>query len=919
MSLIIDKYIKYQQEVEKNYGKNSVVLLMVGSFYEIYGIDIDCYIGKVEEVCKILNIQKTRRNKNLMCGFPCFALNKHLSKLLCNNFTISIYDQISVPHQKEKDHKLVNIFSPSTYIDEEIVENNTLTCIYLEDYISPSTRQNKLSAFISSIDLSTGKSNLYELYETDQYNIYKLIYCINPCEIILSSNKENSKEYYKKYLDLNELEQKIVHYRTLKIKDTTFVNTFLEKIFGKNELLSPIENIGLECYGDLLQSYIKLLEFAYEHDPYIIKRIGKPQLDKTKNSLFLNNDALHQLNLIFINHQQMSNIRPKFASIFDVINHTSTKMGERLLKERLLNPITDVNELEKRYNKIENMIPKYQEYKVLLKNILDIEKKYRKWVLGKLNPFEFANLSETFKNIIEILKIAKKDFNNIDENLIIKMQDFYDDYCKTFNIEKMKEYSLNNIRTSFFNEGVNRKIDNNIARIYNINILFKTIADCLSGFIEKDKTNLVRVQNTEKEGYYLTTTKKRWKEMDKDNMIMINYENKMISISLDEIKEKTLSNSVKLSGGVIDKYSNLLLKLNDYMQKLVKEKYLEKLQEYDEQYGEYFNQIVSIISEIDVIVSSASVSLKYNYSKPIIKGSKSFVNFKNLRHPLIERIQDDKEYITNDVKLNEEKRGILLYGLNSSGKSSLLRAIGTNIVLAQMGMFVSTSEFNYYPFTQLLTKISTIDNMYKGQSTFIVEMQELKNILEKSNERSMILCDELTSGTETDSATGLVSSALLHLINKKALFLFTTHLHSIIEFEEISQNNILDICHFDIEVNGDNIIYKRKLEKGSGKSLYGIEIAAALGLDKNFIKDAYKFRSKFQGTENELLTDKRSRYNVKIIMDMCRVCGNTNNLHTHHIKPQKLSNKNGFINHFHKNNKHNLTVLCESCHQKFHN
>ena len=169
--------------------------------------------------------------------------------------------------------------------------------------------------------------------------------------------------------------------------------------------------------------------------------------------------------------------------------------------------------------------------------------------------------------------------------------------------------------------------------------------------------------------------------------------------------------------------------------------------------------------------------------------------------------------------------------------------------MAQCGMYVSCKDMKYYPFKNVMTKISSNDNLFKGQSTFIVEMLELKEILLKSDEYSMILCDELTAGTETNSATGIVASSIMCLIKKQTNFMFTTHLHGLMEFEEIINQKQLDIFHFKIKIDYDNVEYERKLIKGSGNSRYGIEIANAMGLDKSFIKQAYKFRNIFENKD----------------------------------------------------------------------
>ena len=280
---------------------------------------------------------------------------------------------------------------------------------------------------------------------------------------------------------------------------------------------------------------------------------------------------------------------------------------------------------------------------------------------------------------------------------------------------------------------------------------------------------------------------------------------------------------------------------------------------------------------------------------------------RKIRHPLIERIHPDSEYITNDIDVDS----MLLYGVNAGGKSSLLRSIGTNVILAQMGSFVACEKLEYRPFDHILTKIASTDDLYKGQSTFVYEMLELKKILTIANERSLVLCDELTAGTETFSAEGLVASALYMLLEKKIKFVFTTHLHGLIKYKDLIKQ--LQIFHFKIDIKPDNIKYRYKLEKGSGDNIYGIEIAKALGLPSQFIKRALAFRM-----DMRLLKNKRSRYNKHVIIDQCEKCGSKENLHTHHINEQSKADSNGMIGHFHKNISHNLQTLCKDCHIDHH-
>ena len=487
MGSILKDYKEYQLKIEEKYGDNSIVFLMVGSFYEIYGVNTESLkFGKVKEVSKILNILMTRKDKSkkhsinnpYLCGFPVHSLGKHLHKLLNSNFTIGIYDQFDIENSKKKTRKLVNIYSPSTYIDSEIRENNELMAVYIESYKCPIQKRMINSCHISSIDLSTGKNTLFTTTDTQDNPhktinyVQRIIHTINPCEILIDIPQGLKINFAPIF------ENKLAHYKNINKKffNLEYQNNFIKKIFGGNKFSSPIEFIGLEKYNELCACYLYLLQFAYEHDSRIIKKIQKPRFLSSSKDVIINNDALIQLNL--------TNNR---KSLLSVIDFTHTKMGKRLLKSRLLSPTFNEKILNNRYDSIENLIKdnNYIKYQNCLKYIGDIEKKYRKLVLRRLHPYEFARLSESFENIIKLLELD----NNI---MLIEFKKFYKDYSNTFNINVMEKYNLQTIKTTFFKSNINDRIDNINDKIKKIDHTLRNIAKQLSKNIDNNYEKLIR-------------------------------------------------------------------------------------------------------------------------------------------------------------------------------------------------------------------------------------------------------------------------------------------------------------------------------------------------------------------------------------------------------------------------------------------
>jgi DNA mismatch repair protein MutS len=481
-------------------------------------------------------------------------------------------------------------------------------------------------------------------------------------------------------------------------------------------------------------------------------------------------------------------------------------------------------------------------------------------------------------------------------------------------MREIGKYGLSNITNSFFKKGTFIEIDNKQIEIDNINKYFEKECLYLSNLIE-DKSDFVKLENNDREGYFFYTTKKR-------SEILISKFNKDNKAKY-EIKKYNGSN-IKIVSEELINYSNKLIILQNEIKILTKEQYLKTLNYFFNKYNNILNQITKFIAIIDINKCACLCSLKYKYFKPIIQNSnnnKSFFKAVEIRHPIIEVINEEINYVHNDLELYHSKcNGILLYGVNGSGKSSLSKAIGCNILLAQIGFYVPTKEFIYYPYKKIFTRINGEDNIFKGMSSFAVEMDELRSILKYSDDRSIVLGDEICKGTEETSALSIVSASIIRFCQKDVNFIFATHFHKLYELECIK--NILNIKFMHLTISYDTeketIIYGRKLEEGPGDNLYGIEIANYIINDELFIKDAKMIRNNILNENNEILNNKVSNYNNKLFVDKCAICGSTTfigQLDTHHIIEQNNFEKEDF----NKNKLSNLVILCKKHHDEVHN
>jgi DNA mismatch repair protein MutS len=263
--------------------------------------------------------------------------------------------------------------------------------------------------------------------------------------------------------------------------------------------------------------------------------------------------------------------------------------------------------------------------------------------------------------------------------------------------------------------------------------------------------------------------------------------------------------------------------------------------------------------------------------------------------------------------------GILLYGVNAAGKSSLGKAIGLTVLMAQCGIPVPASEMKLIPYTGLFTRILGNDNLWAGMSSFVVEMTEFRSILRSAGKRTLVIGDELCAGTETASATSIVAAGVQTLASRGCHFFFATHLHELAEIPTIANNMAVRPYHLTVRpdtARGGALIYDRTLRPGCGSPMYGLEVCRGLDMDREFLALAVDIRRGMFGDDGR---PRLSRYNAGVVVSACAVCGGRDGLETHHIKPQAAANADGFVaTGVHKNTGGNLAVLCGVCHDKHH-
>lgn len=948
---IFQEYLDAHEKYVKKYGKKTVVLMQVGDFYEMYSTDERG--PNLEKIGILLRLKKTQKNKNkphineknpYVCGFNMIALKKFADKLVFEyEYTVVIMEQTgSVNKNTDRiDRQVTRILSVGTYVDESIPDSNNIVCIFVSEEEQFSGEI--LQCFgMTSIDVGVGNCNYSDAYSNSQDKKYAIDECFrfirtfNPKEIILCHNDDNVN--LKNIVKNLNIDEKSIFIKKIKkeYQDYVYQDAFFNKIYP-----GAINNdsAGMEKNPLSIISFIMLSHFIENHSINIINSLNRPKLWDNKKYLVLCNDAAKQLN-IFKNNEGT-----RKHCLFNIVNNTTTSIGRRFLMWSLNNPLTDYSSIKKRIEITGELVDNnlYMDIEDKLRNIYDIERILRKMRINKLSLYELDNLIGSCVNAFECVKLLKnnKRLRKIippkkDIKLLVEFINFCFD---TFIVDDLRTFewtytNISEISTSFFTDKFDKNISDKNKELVFLQKYAVDVVDKLSQYIKNTYANTrngkIQLKSHKRDGYYLLMTKERCKEFRKNikdikeiqisegNILQtedLKYDDRMSSGT--KIYFKDLSNN---SINIEKTYYDLI--------KMLRTKYTEVINNILNKYEQTIRIFSDFISELDFYKSNAKTAIKNNYFSPIIKKSESsFIDCEQLRHPIVEKINTKKEYVPHNVKICEE--GWLLFGLNSSGKSTLMKAIGISIIMAQCGMYVPSSKFVFSPYTKLFARISGNDDFYRGLSSFALEMTELKTIIQRNDKHSMIIGDEICRGTENLSANSIVASAIMKLSESNASFIFATHLHKVPQLPHIQKLKNINCYHLSVSYDSetDSLIFDRKIKKGRGEGIYGITVAKYIIDDSNFIEQATEIKNYLMDNKHDqILSNKRSKYNSKLIIDSCKICGKTPGkdeipLDTHHINHQEDC-ENGTVKvkpYMNKNDLSNLVSLCKKCHTDHHN
>jgi DNA mismatch repair protein MutS len=1036
---LIDTYFNDVIKYQNQFGEKTAVYIQVGDFYEIYSAEFPdgTTIGILNQISDICNLTISQKKvclglssdaKVFMGGFPIYMLDKFINIPVDEHgWTVIVIKQDEACSGTTR--SIEGIYSPGTNMRTSD-ESNTIVLAVIEK-VRSRINKNQTSIYIglSSLDSITGNTTVYETFSIDQNTvlsydeIQKFISAKNPREVLIeTSDPDLSESDLINALNLNGRPYRfnfITYGKPEKSIDTQ--NKFFSKLYPHKLKISVIDYLGLQYkeYGRL--SLMLLLKYILDHSTIMLNKIAPPEVWEINTQLILANNCLEQLNIIDnrFNSREISLIR--------ILDNTSTILGRRGFRNRLLNPIRDSDILRQRYAEITEFMDfkdgkpnrnLYLEIENELKSIRDLERLHRRIAMNTITPNEISSLVISYKAIIELYNKLKIKNSPIIKSFLpqkeywCKMLEAYELLEKSFDFDKTGFTTLEKVDKNFFRKGCNTKLDQHQNRIDHSLNIFKEFSNWMDEIIgERDTTlitegfnitnkifkKVVRYDFNELFQHHLYLTRNRYDNFNrKINELMrdgindvtisvydsnteqnINYKINFKSIHTEKknrattdvvillhnpalIKNNTTHHKADTQqhASLFEEHNHKLRVEMDYLKSTVISYYKEFIQDFSDNYIGFLREITKFVIQVDIVKAGAKMAIENSYVAPqiiddddddkdadadadndddeekednqaraideegqYVISTGSFLTFKGIRHPIIEHINQKIEYVDNDISLGQDNLdGILLFGVNASGKSSLMKAIGINLILAQAGFFVACKEMKYKPFEYLFTRIWNNDNIFKGQSTFEVEISELKSIIKHAGNKSLVLGDELCAGTETVSASAIVTAGIKKLSKKRAKFIFATHLHFLADSQHLIKLDNVRNYHLSVLFDKANqrLIYDRKLKEGSGPSTYGLEVCKAMGLDDDFLQDALAIRNEITNeTLGSFLSNKQSKYNQNVRIDTCQVC-NSPGEDVHHIHFQCTADNNGKIGSIDKNRESNLVVLCKKCHNSVH-
>ena len=792
--------MKQYNEIKKNY-EDSILFFRLGDFYEMFFED-------AVKASKELGLTLTSRNKEKdadvpLAGVPYHSASSYITKLVSKGYKVAICEQVEDPKSAKGivKREVVKVVTPGTVVDVDSLDSKS------NNYLL-SIREADGKIGVAYIDITTGEFKVTEIEKEKDYSkLFNELNKIEPKEILLlDSFYEDVREQIDDYVQKNQASVSIVG----KTRDG---NKFLMDYFG----VISLESYGIKDNKAVIGAAAMALDYAQTMQLENELTVEKIEFLNTSNYAEIN--SITRKNLELTKNQREKTV---YGSLLWVLDRCKTSMGTRLLKRYINNPLLNVKEIEKRQKDVQYFIDNIlirEDLKEKLDNVYDLERLLGKIIFGNENGKDLLALKNTLKSSIEIMNILKE--TNFFEEINVK---------KLYDVYVLIDESIDEDAPFTVREG------GMIKRGYNQEL------DEIHQIMNSGKDFLLEIEQREKEATGIKNMKIKYNKV-------FGYFIEVTKSNLDLVPEtytrkQTLANAERFITPELKKYEDTIInskaKISDLEYYLFKE---ISVQVKDER--NILTNLAEKLAYLDVIVSFATIAIENDYVKPEMLENSDILEIVEGRHPVVEKLIGRSDFIANSTKLKEKERFVVLTGPNMSGKSTYMKQVALISIMAQVGSYVPAKEAKLSIVDKYLTRIGASDDILSGQSTFMVEMSEVSNILNNATEKSLIILDEVGRGTSTFDGVSIATAISIYIHNEiKAKTIFATHYHELTDLE----NKFDDIVNYRIEVNEKDgkVMFLRNIVKGGADKSYGIEVAKLAGLPKEILKESKKILKRLE-------------------------------------------------------------------------
>ncbi|MFW6046642.1 MAG: DNA mismatch repair protein MutS [Candidatus Woesearchaeota archaeon] len=802
-------------DVKEDYPEH-IVLFRMGDFFETFYED-------AIRASKELGITLTKRGKEEvpLAGIPYKSLDQYLSKIIEKDIKAVIVEQLEDPKEAKGVVKrgVVKEVTPGTMDLTEYLDERE------SSYISAAYFKNK-KVYVSVADITTS-----DFFVTEDKNLKDILNKFNPKEVVLGKT-----QYMNHYDKVSSLKDNI----TISTVDDRFLNHHFAKNIFNDSIQNNLKESNLKkeeiITAGVLFSYLRKTQKNDLPQLREIKRFS----DQDKMNL----DRFTQRNLELVRNLYDNT---KKDTLINVIDDTITPMGSRNLKKMVVAPLIKKKQIEKRLDLVESFYDDellVEKIRDMMSEVGDIERNFFKITNKRINPKDLHGLKLALEKTYELLNI-------IDEKVFVKLLNGSSKCNKEIIFKTLenlyelidnsiKNDPINNFEKRIIKEGYHGELDELLSISENAREWIKNFEKK-----EKENTNLssLKVGYNKVHGYYIEVSKNQSKGVPEK------YDRK-----------QTLKNSERYITTELKEKENTILNSKEQVLKLQKRVFNEILDEIST-YSDNFKKVVDVISYLDIITNFSFIARKYDYTKPIFIENKFDV--KKARHPVVERNVED--FVSNNLEMSEEEL-IILTGPNMAGKSTYMRQNALIVVMAQVGCYVPCSSLSMPVFDRVFVRMGARDDISSGKSTFLVEMEETKEILDNATEDSFIVIDELGRGTSTFDGISIAWSVAEEISQKiKARCIFATHYHYMNQLS-LKYNNVKNYKVI-VKEKENEVYFLHKVKKGGADKSFGIEVAKIAGLKKNVITRAKDMQRMFEREANIKVIDemtKRSNDNKQL-------------------------------------------------------